>query len=63
MMYLVYEAKRNAESVASVGRSTTLQVQGANGLRKYMNSKGMEHLSDHYDNVNPGDKIPTESVG
>ena len=53
MTYLVYEAKRNAESVASVGRSTTLQVQGANGLRKYMNSKGMEHLSDHYDKLGP----------
>ena len=53
MTYLVYEAKRNAETVASVGRLTTLQVQGANGLRKYMNSKGLDHLSDHYDKLGP----------
>ena len=53
MVYLVYEAKRNAETVASVGSFTTLQVQDANGLHKYINSEGKKWLSGHYDKLAP----------
>ena len=53
MVYLVYEAKKNAEKVASVGKMTTLRSYNAKGLSKFMNAEGQRQFDSLYQKFGP----------
>jgi 20S proteasome alpha/beta subunit len=58
-IYVVYEAKRYAEEVASVGKQTTVAVISPDGSRLDIKGEGLESLADRFKAYGPQPIPPT----
>ena len=56
-VYAVWEAKKYAERVKTVGKATTLTYRGPGGLAKILHPTGTMAIRDHYNNYGPKDLL------